>query len=273
MIGKIKSLTYNSYLMNRIEHTFKKLKANNRKAFIPYIMAGDPNPERTKELVLLLEECGADIVELGVPFTDPVADGPTIQRASERALKNGVTLKKVIALVKDLRLKTEIPIALMTYYNPVFKYGEERFIKDAKGSGVDGIIVPDLPPDEAEDLIAVAKKTDIATIFLLAPTSTKERIKTVAKTSTGFIYYVSITGITGARLLLDGSIEKSINSIRKITDKPVAVGFGVSTPEEAAAISGVADGVIVGSAIVKKAQESSDTGMKNFLLKLREAVI
>lgn len=258
--------------MNRIEKTFKKLRLQNKKAFIPYIMAGDPSIEKTKEIVLMFEECGADIVELGVPFTDPLADGPTIQRAAERALKNGVTLKKVIAIVKDLRQKTKIPLVLMTYYNPVFKYGEERFIADAKDAGVDGVIIPDLPPDEAGEFIRLAKNAAIASIFLLAPTSTEDRIKKVASSSTGFIYYVSITGITGAQLLLDGSIEKSINGIHRITDKPVAVGFGVSTPDEAKAVAGISDGVVIGSAIVKKAQGSLDKELRDFLLKLREAI-
>ena len=257
--------------MNRIERTFKELKSLNKKAFIPYIMAGDPSVERTKELVLVLEECGADIIELGVPFTDPLADGPTIQRAAERALKEGVTLKGVLALVKDLRTKTRVPLVLMTYYNPVFKYGEERFVKDAKDAGVDGVIIPDLPPDEAGELIKTAKKAGLATIFLLAPTSTEDRIKKVATASRGFIYYVSMTGITGAQILLDGSIGKSINNIRSITDKPVAVGFGISTPEEARTVSGISDGVIVGSAIVRKIQEAPE-GLKDFILKLREAV-
>ena len=258
--------------MNRIEKLFKKLKAQNKKAFIPYVMAGDPSIEKTKEIVLMFEECGADIVELGVPFTDPLADGPTIQRAAERALKNGVTLKKVIAIVKDLRQKTKIPLVLMTYYNPVFKYSEERFIADAKDAGVDGVIIPDLPPDEAGEFIRLAKNAAIASIFLLAPTSTEDRIKKVASSSTGFIYYVSITGITGAQLLLDGSIEKSINGIRRITDKPVAVGFGVSTPDEAKAVAVISDGVIIGSAIVKKAQVSLDKELSDFVLKLREAI-
>lgn len=257
--------------MNKIEKTFKELKALNKKAFIPYIMAGDPSVEKTKELVLVLEECGADIIELGVPFTDPLADGPTIQRAAERALKGGVTLKGVLALVKDLRTKTRVPLVLMTYYNPVFKYGEERFVKDAKDAGVDGVIIPDLPPDEAGELIKTAKKAGLATIFLLAPTSTEDRIKKVAAAARGFIYYVSMTGITGAQILLDGSIGKSINNIRSITDKPVAVGFGISTPEEARAVSGISDGVIVGSAIVRKIQEAPE-GLRDFILQLREAV-
>src|SRR4030043_2256451 len=249
--------------MSGIGTTFKKLKKEGKKAFIPYIMAGDPSLEKTKEVVLLFDECGADIIELGVPFSDPLADGPTIQRASERALKNGVTLRKVISLVseirrseKDLRQKTQIPLVLMTYFNPVFKYGIDNFIKDAKDAGVDGMIVPDLPPDEAEDFIQQSRKAAIDTIFLLAPTSTEDRIKKVIRASSGFIYYVSITGITGAALLLDGSMEVSISNIKKYTDKPIAVGFGVSTPLEATAVAKVSDGVIVGSAIVKRIHET-----------------
>jgi len=258
--------------VNRIEKLFRKLKAENKKTFIPYIMAGDPSLAKTEDIVLMFEECGADIVELGVPFTDPLADGPTIQRAAERALKEGVTLKKVISLVKRLRQKTKIPLVLMTYYNLVFKYGEEKFIADAKEAGVDGVIIPDLPPDEAQAFTKFAKKSAIATIFLLAPTSTGERIKKVAAASTGFIYYVSITGITGSQLLLDGSIEKTISNIRGITDKPVAVGFGISTPEEARAVAGISDGVIIGSAIVKKAQGNLDEEFKSFLRGFREAI-
>lgn len=257
--------------MNRIEKTFKRLKGQGKKAFIPYIMAGDPSLENTKETVSLLERCGADIIELGVPFTDPLADGPTIQKAAERGLLAGVTLRKVLGLVKELRQNTEIPIVLMTYYNPVFKYGEAGFVKDAVASGVDGVIIPDLPPDEAEGLIKLSKKEGLSTIFLLAPTSTADRIKKVVKASTGFIYYVSITGITGSKILLDSSIKDSIDNIRKATDKPVAVGFGVSAPEEARTVAGFADGVIVGSAIVKKLNESpGDT--ERLIRNLREAI-
>jgi tryptophan synthase alpha chain len=254
-----------------IEKAFKKLKKENKKAFIPYIMAGDPSLEKTRDIVLMFEECGADIVELGVPFTDPIADGPTIQRASERALKAGVTLKKVIAFVKELRKSTQIPIVLMTYYNPVFKYGEEIFIKDAKDAGVDGVIVPDLPPDEGEEFIQQSMKAGLSAIFLLAPTSTVGRIKKVVKASKGFIYYVTITGVTGAALLLDSSIETLVSEIRKYTDKPIAVGFGVSTPEEASAVAKVSDGVIVGSAIVRRLHESPDE-LRNYLISLREAI-
>lgn len=258
-------------MSSRIAGKFRDLGKKNRKAFIPYIMAGDPNIKRTRELINVLEGCGADIIELGVPFSDPLADGPTIQKAAQRALDEGVTLKKVIAFVAELRAGTQIPIILMTYYNPIFKYGEERFVLDATAAGVDGVIVPDLPPDEAGNLMKHARKRGLDTIFLLAPTSTEKRIRKVAKASTGFIYYVPITGITGSKLSLDASLGPHIARIRSISDKPVSVGFGVSTPEEAADISEFADGVIVGSAIVKRVGES-DEELKKYLLSLRNAI-
>ena len=258
-------------MLTRISKTFKRLKQQGKKAFVPYAMAGDPSLERTRDVVLLFEECGADIVELGVPFSDPLADGPTIQRASERALKNGVTLRKVLSFVKDLRQTTEIPLVLMTYFNLVFKYGIENFIKDAGGFGVDGVIIPDLPPDEAGGFIRLSRKSALDTIFLLAPTSTEDRIVKVTRASRGFIYYVSITGITGANLLLDGSMDLLISNIRKYTDKPIAVGFGVSTPEEASAIARMSDGVIVGSAIVKRLYETPGE-LRSYLMGLREAI-
>lgn len=258
-------------MISRIEKTFRELRKSGKKAFIPYLMAGDPSLENTKEIVLMFEECGADIVELGVPFTDPLADGPVIQRAAERALERGVTLRRVISTVRDLRKRTQIPIVLMTYFNPVFKYGEEKFVKDAKDAGVDGVIIPDLPPDEAVDFMRASRRASLDTIFLLAPTSTQDRIKKVTKASRGFIYYVSITGITGSRLFLDGSLEVLLSEIRRHTDKPIAVGFGVSTPEEASVVSRGSDGVIVGSAIIKRLNESNE-GLKEYLISLREAV-
>lgn len=258
-------------MSSRITGKFRELRKKKGKAFIPYIMAGDPNIKRTRELISVLEGCGADIIELGVPFSDPLADGPTIQKAAQRALDEGVTLKKVIAFVAELRAGTQIPIILMTYYNPIFKYGEERFVLDATAAGVDGIIVPDLPPDEAGNLMKHARKLGLDTIFLLAPTSTDDRIRKVARTSTGFIYYVPITGITGSKLSLDASLGSHIARIRSFSDKPVAVGFGVSTPAEAADISEFADGVIVGSAIVKRVGES-DEELKTYLLSLRNAI-
>jgi tryptophan synthase alpha chain len=258
-------------VISRIEKTFKKLRKLGKKAFIPYIMAGDPSLEKTKEIVLLFEKCGADIVELGVPFSDPLADGPTIQHAAERALQGGTTLRKVISFVEDIRRASQIPLILMTYYNPVMKYGLEHFAEEAVRAGFDGVIIPDLPPDAADELIAVSKSSSLNTIFLLAPTSTDERIKKVAKASTGFIYYVSITGITGASLLIDNSLSASIAKIKHHTQKPVAVGFGIAKPEEAAEVARVADGVIIGSAIIKKYHEDP-AGMQGYLLSLRECI-
>lgn len=255
----------------KISDVFKKIKKEGKKAFIPYIMAGDPDLERTLQNVLLLQRCGADIIELGVPFSDPLADGPTIQRAAERALRSGVTLRKVISFVKTLREKTSIPIVLMTYYNPVFKYGEEAFIKDASEAGVDGVIIPDLPVEEGKGFIKRARSQGLGTIFLVAPTSTKERIKKIVSNCTGFVYYVSITGITGARLYLDKDVTNHIEMIKKFTDTPIAIGFGVSTPEEASEVAKIADGVIVGSAIVKRFFEHPSSA-EDFIKRLREAI-
>jgi tryptophan synthase alpha chain len=257
--------------MSRIGARFRQIRSRQGKAFIPYIMAGDPNVARTKELVRILEECGADIIELGVPFSDPLADGPTIQKAAQRSLLEGMTLGGALELVRQLRTHTQIPIVFMTYYNPIFKYGEERFAREAAAAGVDGMIVPDLPPDEATNLLRFSRKAGLDVIFLLAPTSTEKRIKRVSKASGGFIYYVSITGITGAKLSMDSSIESHIARIRTETGKPVAVGFGISTPEEAAAVSRFADAVIVGSAIVKRAGDP-DEELKKYLLSLRSAI-
>lgn len=257
--------------MNRIDKAFRRLGAQKKKAFIPYIMAGDPSLEKTRETVLLFERRGVDIVELGVPFSDPLADGPTIQRAADRALQAGVTLREVVQLVRDIRRDSQIPLVLMTYYNPVFRYGVGRFVNDAAEAGVDGVIIPDLPPEEAEELLVAATPAHLATIFLVAPTSTKERIRKITRASTGFVYYVSMTGITGSKLSLDSSIHESLSAIRSTTKKPVAVGFGVSTPEEARAVAGSADGVIIGSAIVKRLWESPET-LEEFIAELRGAI-
>ena len=261
-------------MSTRITKRFNRLMREGKKAFIPYIMAGDPSLESTSALIETLEKAGADIIELGVPFSDPVADGPVIQEAGERARKAGVTLRKVLAFVKEIRRKTQIPLILMTYYNPVFKYGEEAFMRDAGDAGVDGLIVPDMPVEEGDTLMPLAKRYGVNVILLAAPTSGDERLKKVAKHSEGFIYYVSITGITGAKLEMDQSIEGSIETLRRFMNnkKPVAIGFGVSTPEEAARVAGLADGVIVGSAIVKKANEGEREELKNYLASLREAI-
>ncbi|MFC1594397.1 tryptophan synthase subunit alpha [Candidatus Omnitrophota bacterium] len=243
-------------MKNRIEKKFTALKAAKKKAFIAFITAGDPNLDTTHKLVLAMEQAGVDIIELGVAFSDPLADGPTIQAASQRALKKGVTLAKILRLVKDLRKKTQIPIALMTYYNPVLSFGQQRFMKQTQACGVDGIIIPDLPPEEASTIIAAARIHNIATIFFLSPTSAKERIKRIAKVSTGFIYYVSLTGVTGARRVISQDIIQNIRLIKRYTRKPVCAGFGISTAEHVKKISRVADGVIVGSAIVKQVEKN-----------------
>lgn len=256
--------------MSRITDKFKQLKNECKTALIPYIMAGDPTLQATKKYVLDLEKSGADIIELGVPFSDPLADGPTIQRAAERSLKHGTTLSKVMGLVQEIRKKSEIPLVLMTYYNLVFKYGVELFIKRAVRAGVDGVIIPDLIPDEATDFIRVAKQHKLDTIFLLAPTSTRERINKVVASASGFVYFVSITGITGAKLSVGKQMKSTLNAVKKITNKPVAVGFGISSPEEAAIVAKLADGVIIGSAIVKLIAKRKD--IKVFVKKIRKAI-
>jgi tryptophan synthase alpha chain len=256
--------------MSRISQTFSHLKKTGRKAFIPYIMAGAPSLAATKKYILDLERAGADIIELGVPFTDPLADGPTIQRASEEALSRGVTLRKVLEFVQEIREHSKIPLVLMTYYNPVFKYGDEKFISDAVQAGVNGVIIPDLIPDEAGDFRTMAKTQGLDTIFLLAPTSTAERIKKVVQASSGFIYYVSITGTTGAQLTVDKAMQDTLSLIQSMTSKSVAVGFGISNPEEAAVVSKLADGVIVGSALVKLIAQGKD--ISDFVRGLREAI-
>ncbi len=246
--------------MNRIDITFNHKQEDGAKALMPFVTAGDPDLATTGELILELEKNGADLIELGVPFSDPIADGPTIQASSQRALENGITLDKIIDFVAGLRQKTQIPISLMSYYNPIFVMGEEIFFERAKAAGVDGVIVPDLPPEEAETLIKMGIKYDLKTIFLIAPTSTPERIAKIAEISGGFIYYVSLTGVTGARSELDQNISQKLEHIRAASEKPVAVGFGVSTPEQAFNISQWADGVIVGSALIKQiSRYSGDT--------------
>ncbi|MGE5172717.1 MAG: tryptophan synthase subunit alpha [Betaproteobacteria bacterium] len=246
--------------MSRIKNTFNRLKKKNETALIPYVMAGDPDLATTKKLILEMERAGSDIIELGAPFSDPLADGPTIQKAAIRALKNHTSIADVLGLVSDVRLTSKIPLILMTYYNLIFKYGEERFVHDAVAAGLDGIILPDLPPEEAGTLIPPAKKAGLDTIFLLAPTSTADRINLVCKVSQGFVYYVSLTGVTGARTDVQHSVKDSLQKIKSVTDKPVAVGFGISSPDQAAQVAHWgADGVIVGSALVKVIEENGNS--------------
>ena len=236
----------------RIHKTFAQTKLENRAAFIGYLPAGFP----TREMFLthaskLLEF--ADILEIGLPYSDPLGDGPTIQRASEVAIQNGMTVKGTFEQAAALRERTDKPLCIMTYYNPILSYGEEAFVSSAVKAGVDGLILPDLPPDEADTLIPLARAAGLALTFLLAPTSTSERIKVVAEATTGFIYAVSVTGVTGARAAVPLEVPALVASIKAHTATPVAVGFGVSDRATAHGIAAVADGVVVGSALVTTA--------------------
>jgi tryptophan synthase alpha chain len=240
--------------VSRIDRVFRKLK-NKRAAFIPFVVAGDPDLKTTEALILKMGECGADIIELGVPFSDPLADGPIIQTGSQRALKNGVNLKEIFRMAERLK-GTSTPLVLMTYFNPVFQHGLKSFAEDCRRSGIDGVIIPDLPPEEAGRWIQEAKPFKLDTIFLLAPTSPPDRVKLASRYSRGFLYYVSITGVTGVRGNLPDGLETAIGEIRKCSQKPVAVGFGISTPDQVKETGRIADGVIVGSAIVKMIGEN-----------------
>ncbi len=241
--------------MNRIEEIFATLKSADRKALIPYIMAGDPDLGTTAELVVELDRQGADLVELGVPFSDPIADGPTIQRAAQRALDQGTTLRGIVDTVESIRRHSSIPIVLMTYYNPVLAYGLEAFSRDAAGAGVDGLIVPDLPPEEGRALSDACARCGLSVIFLVAPTSTPDRIELVSRHTTGFVYCVSLTGVTGVRGRLAEGVDEFMTQVRSLTDRPLGLGFGISSPEQAREASRLADGVIVGSAIINVMEE------------------
>ena len=237
--------------MSRISSVFEKLKQKNEKALIPFITAGDPDFDTTDQLLKCLVENGADIIELGVPFSDPMADGPTIQAASQRALTNSFSMRKIFNHVKKVRTYSETPIILFGYYNPFLHYGIDQLCKDAKNSGVDAFLIVDLPPEEASEIKKSADDNGIDMIFLLAPTSTDERIKLISDKASGFIYFVSFTGVTGARSSLDTSLSSYIEQIRKFTDLPVGIGFGISSPEHVREVAEYSDAVIVGSAIIK----------------------
>ena len=243
---------------NRIDRTFARLRERGEKALIPYVMLGDPDVATTEALALAAASAGADLLEIGIPFSDPLADGPVLQRSAERALAQKVTLADALALVRRLRAKIQIPLLFMTYYNLIFQYGDERLANDAAAAGVDGLIVPDLPPEEASPLETVARAAGLYLIYLIAPTTPPARIKLIAKRGGGFLYYVSLTGITGSKLPALDEVDRSVRAIKRVTDLPVAVGFGVSTPEEAGRIARVADGVIVASALIKRLHAQPD---------------
>ena len=245
----------------RIDAKFRDLKSQKRAGFVAFITAGDPDLETSIQILKGLPGAGADIIELGMPFSDPMADGPAIQAASVRALANGQTMAKTLGMVADFRMFDDTtPIVLMGYYNPIYIYGVEKFLADAKKAGVDGLIIVDLPPEEATELCLPAINAEINFIYLTAPTTTDERLPIVLKNASGFVYYVSITGITGTGKASVGDVEKSLNRIRSQTELPIAVGFGISTRGDVADLSAIADAVVVGSALVKQVEAGLDKG-------------
>ena len=259
--------------MSRIKDRLASLNGN--KALVAFYTAGDPDLDASKEIFAVIEKNGADIVELGVPFSDPLADGPTIQASSYRSLNNGTTLKKIIRMVADIRKTSELPVVLMTSFNPIFVYGKKEFVADAVKAGVDGVIIPDLPHEEAEEFLAIADGLDM--IFLLAPTSTPDRIQQIGKISKGFIYYISLTGTTGTKESLSVGLEEKVSEIKNSVPLPVLVGFGISGPEQAAEAAKVSDGVILGSAIVKLIETNSnpverDRKLGEFLTSIQKAI-
>lgn len=241
--------------MSRIKNTFKALKQGGETALIPFITAGDPDLTTTRQLVRVLEQSGADLIELGMPFSDPMADGPTIQASSERALAGGTTLEKVLELVADIRLESQIPLVLMGYYNPIFRYGVERFCVAAAAAGVDALLLVDLPPEEAGEIATLLDRHGLSLITLLAPTTPVERRRRLVANSQGYIYYVSMTGVTGVRSIAPSDIRAVVSELQQTSSVPVAVGFGIATPADARAVGQFADGVVVGSALVKIVEE------------------
>jgi tryptophan synthase alpha chain len=263
--------------MGRIESKFAALKKNGRKAFVAYLTAGDPEMETTARLIPALELAGVDIIEIGVPFSDPTADGPVIQAASQRALKEGATLAKILAMIAALRLTSAIPIVLFGYYNPILSYGPATFAVDAAASGVDGILVVDLPPEEAGELRKYTDKAGLAFITLIAPTTDPKRARKILRGATGFVYYISVTGVTGTTVARPEDVRRDVERIQAMMTLPVAVGFGISTPEQAAAIAPLADGVVIGSALVRLISENMGSGdlipaVSSFAAKIRQAI-
>lgn len=245
--------------LSAIDAVFAGTKAAKRGAFIPYYPVGYPDYDTSLAVLVALAEAGADVIEVGVPFSDPLADGPTIQHATQVALENGVTPRKCVEAIESLRAKgINTPTVLMGYANPFMAYGYEALIADSQRIGIDGFIVPDMPADEVDEFQPLLEGANLAIAHFLAPTSSPERIRLTAEKSRGYIYLVSVTGVTGARQTVSDEIQHHVANIRLVTQKPIAVGFGISTPEQAARIGAIADGVIVGSALVKAADESVD---------------
>jgi tryptophan synthase alpha chain len=244
--------------ITRIGRLFEDLKKTNRKGMIAYITAGDPSPDRTPALVDALVRGGADLIELGVPFSDPIADGPVIQAAGERALKAGTTLARVLAIAAEIRLTSQVPLLLFTYLNPVVRYGLDALARDAAAAGIDGCLLIDASVEEADEYVAAMHRHGLDTVFLAAPTSTERRLKLVARYSTGFVYLVSRAGVTGERDSLSSAVAPLVAAVRAVTDLPLAVGFGISKPEHVAQLGGLVEAVVVGSAFVRLIERNAD---------------
>ena len=258
--------------MNRIDKKFHDLKSKKKPAFIPFITAGDPDLQTTKALILEFEKRGADIIELGIPFSDPIADGPIIQASYYRTLVRGTKVAQILDMVSDLRCKSDIPIVSMVSYSTVFKGGCQAFIEKVCKAGLDGLTIPDMPVEENLNLFEVAKKNDFKIVCFVAPTTTDERMSLITQYSQGFLYYISVVGITGTRDKLPEDVLQNINKLKKMTKTPIAVGFGVSTPEQAKLIGGIADGVIVGSAIIKEIERYLNEPSEKLVNKVGEFV-
>jgi tryptophan synthase alpha chain len=244
-------------MATRIQSLFDRTRSEKRAALIAYVTAGDPAPEQTPELVAALERGGVDLIELGVPFSDPIADGPVIQRGAERALKAGTNVAKVLDIARKIRETSRIPLVLFTYMNPVMRYGWDKLARDAKASGIDGLLLTDLSVEEAQPFIAPLRDAQLDTIFLAAPTSPDARLKLVSEYSSGFVYLVSRTGVTGEQVALSDSVAPLIERTRRTTALPLAVGFGISTPDQARTVAAIADGVVVGSAFVRMIEKQA----------------
>jgi tryptophan synthase alpha chain len=262
--------------MSRIDETFARLAAEGRAGFVPFIMAGDPSLETTRELLRVAVDAGADLIELGVPFSDPMADGPVLQRSAERALAVGTTLTSVLELVTELRRDSAVPVVLFGYANPFLRYGAERLARDARASGADGILCVDMPPEEADDLQLATDAAGLDMIFLLAPTSDRARLEAVRARARGFVYYVSITGTTGAAAPDLAAVATMVRSVRERIGLPVGVGFGITGPKPAAELARVADAVVVGSAVMRLVEDHPGTALvpaaREFLRSLADAV-
>ena len=244
--------------MTRIGRMFENLKLDGRKGLIAYLMAGDPSPERTPALIEALVRGGADLIELGVPFSDPIADGPVIQRAGERALRAGTTLAVVLEIARQVRERSDVPLLLFTYLNPVMRYGLDRLAGDAVAAGIDGCLLTDASVEEAQDYVEAMQRYGLDTVFLAAPTSTERRLKLVAQYSTGFVYLVSRMGVTGERESLSDAVQPLVKAVRAITELPLAVGFGISRPEHVAELGRLVEAVVVGSAFVRLIENNRD---------------